>query len=133
MLQTIEVHDIGLILYLLVVPILYGMWQRTRGLSFEELLERSAREHELVHRVLAEHPLGGTWSEFQAWLGQSEQRHIGTGEGPRGQNARQQSSASASPHTRRTASYDHVADASAEIVSEPMRSSHYTKRGSPDS
>ena len=58
----------GWIIYLLLVAILYWFWRRTRGLSFDDLLERDAEIHHLVQKTFEEHPDGGTWREYKAWL-----------------------------------------------------------------
>lgn len=58
----------GFLVYVLVVALLVMFWQQVRGCSFDDLLERSAEEHWRVHRVIAKHPLGGTWAEHQRWM-----------------------------------------------------------------
>lgn len=58
----------GVLLYLLIAGLLVMFWRRVRGMSFDELLERSRREHHHVRRVLAKHPRGGSWKEHKAWM-----------------------------------------------------------------
>ena len=58
----------GYLLYLLVAALLVLFWRHVRGLSFDALLARAAREHHHVHRVLAKHPGGGTWRAHQDWM-----------------------------------------------------------------
>ncbi len=58
----------GSLLYLVVAALLVLFWRHVRGLSFDALLDRAARQHHHVHRVLARHPDGGAWQEYQDWL-----------------------------------------------------------------
>ena len=58
----------GYLLYLAVAALLVLFWRHVRGLSFDALLVRAAKQHHLVHRVLAKHPEGGTWQEHQDWM-----------------------------------------------------------------
>ncbi len=58
----------GYLPYLLVAALLVLFWRHVRGLSFDALLARAAREHHHVHRVLAKHPQGGTWRAYQDWM-----------------------------------------------------------------
>ncbi len=69
--------DDGWIVYLLLLALLWLFWSRVRGLDTDGLLERDARLHERVHRVLGRHPEGGTWPEFRAWMRAAEE-----GKGP---------------------------------------------------
>ncbi len=55
----------GYLLYLVVAALLVLFWRHVRGMSFDGLLAQAATEHHHVHRVLAEHPDGGTWQEYQ--------------------------------------------------------------------
>jgi len=48
---------------------LYLFWVRMRGRSLGDLLARAEREHRRVHAVLAEHPRGGRWADYRAWMG----------------------------------------------------------------
>jgi hypothetical protein len=63
----------GLILHLLLAAIVLQFWRNSRGMSVDELLERSAREHHVVKEVHARHPLGGTWKEYRKWVAEVEQ------------------------------------------------------------
>ncbi len=58
----------GYLLYLVVAALLVLFWRHVRGVSFDALLARAAREHLHVHRVLAKHPEGGAWREYQDWM-----------------------------------------------------------------
>ncbi len=58
----------GYLLYLLVAALVVRFWPHARGLSFDALLARAAREHHHVHRILAKHPQGGTWRAYQDWM-----------------------------------------------------------------
>ena len=58
----------GYLLYLVVAALLVLFWRHVRGLSFDALLARATREHRHVHRVLARHPEGGAWREYQDWM-----------------------------------------------------------------
>ncbi len=55
----------GYLLYVLVAALLVLFWRQVRGQSFDDLLSRSARDHHHVHRVLENHPGGGTWQEHK--------------------------------------------------------------------
>ncbi len=58
----------GYLLYLVLAALLVLFWRHVRGLSFDALLARAAREHDRVHRVLAKHPEGGSWGEYLDWM-----------------------------------------------------------------
>lgn len=63
----------GVILYVLLVVILSLFWREMRGRMFEDFLEQNAREHHLVQAVIAKHPHGGTWQEYQRWIREVEE------------------------------------------------------------
>ena len=58
----------GFLLYVLVAALVVLFQGQVRGQSFDDLLARAARNHHQVHRVLAKHPQGGSWKEYQAWV-----------------------------------------------------------------
>ncbi|MCH8155516.1 MAG: hypothetical protein IH786_09695 [Proteobacteria bacterium] len=58
----------GFLLYVLVAALLALFWRQLRGQSFDDLLARAARDHHHVHRVLAKHPKGGAWHDYQDWV-----------------------------------------------------------------
>lgn len=58
----------GRIVYVLLVVILFMFWRKTRGLSFDELLERSAREHHDVLHYHKAHPRGASWPKHRDWM-----------------------------------------------------------------
>ncbi len=58
----------GYLLYVLVAALLVLFWRHVRGLSFDALLTRAVKRHHHVHRVLAKHPQGGAWREYQDWM-----------------------------------------------------------------
>jgi len=58
----------GYLLYLVVTALLVLFWRHLRGLSFDALLTRAETQHHHVHRVLAKHPNGGTWHDYQDWM-----------------------------------------------------------------
>lgn len=64
--------ELGWILYVLLAALLFLFWRKTRGLSFDDLLDRSARDHHHVQRVIAKHPHGGAWQEHQRWMQEHE-------------------------------------------------------------
>jgi hypothetical protein len=64
----------GWILYVALLALLYLFWRNVRGLSFDDLLERSAREHHTVLKVIKKHPRGGSWSEHKQWMRELEHR-----------------------------------------------------------
>lgn len=59
-------------LYGLLVLIVFLFWRKTRGLSFDGLLERSAHEHHDVKTVTVKHPRGGTWRQHRQWMEQAK-------------------------------------------------------------
>jgi len=61
--------DYGWGLYVLLGALLFYFWTKIRGASFDELLQRQHDEHVAVHKVLHKHPEGGTFAEYQRWLG----------------------------------------------------------------
>jgi hypothetical protein len=58
----------GYLLYLLTAALLALFWRHRRGQSLDDLLARATHEHHRVHRVLAQHPRGGTWREHRDWM-----------------------------------------------------------------
>jgi len=58
----------GWILYGLLVAIVALMWRASRGHDLVGLIERGAREHRRVARIIARHPEGGSWPEVRRWL-----------------------------------------------------------------
>ena len=62
----------GLILYLVAAALVLMFWLKRGGLSLDGLLACNEREHHHVHRVIAGHPLGGSWKEHKQWLRQEE-------------------------------------------------------------
>ena len=65
----------GTILYLFLFALLARFWWRVRGLSFNELLDRSAQEHHVVLDVAMKHPRGGTWKQHQRWMQEVSHDH----------------------------------------------------------
>jgi hypothetical protein len=55
----------GYLLYLATLALLALFWRHRRGQSLDQLLARATHEHHRVHRVLAQHPQGGTWREYR--------------------------------------------------------------------
>ena len=62
----------GLILYLVAAALVLMCWVKRGGLSLDGLLARNERDHHHVHRVIAGHPLGGSWKEHKQWLRQEQ-------------------------------------------------------------
>ncbi len=58
----------GVIVYLALAAILWLMWRQVRGSSFANLLARDLHLHHQVHAVIAHHPKGGAWQEYQRWM-----------------------------------------------------------------
>lgn len=64
----------GYIIYVLLAVLLYWFWERMRARTFEDLLDRSAREHHHVQHIHQRHPQGGTWREFRGWMKDEESK-----------------------------------------------------------
>jgi hypothetical protein len=64
----------GWILYVLLAALLYLFWVKARAMSFDDLLDQSAREHHEVMRVIARYPHGGTWRQHKQWMKQEEEK-----------------------------------------------------------
>ena len=58
----------GVLLYLLFFLLVLYFYNKRGGRSLQELIERGAHEHVIVHQILAQHPRGGRWREFKEWL-----------------------------------------------------------------
>ncbi len=56
------------LLYPMMAVILLWMYKRVRGMSLEEIVQRSANEHHELTALFEIHPGGGDWSEFCGWL-----------------------------------------------------------------
>ena len=61
--------DNGWPLYLLLGALLFYFWTRVRGMTFDEMIDRQLDVHLAVHKVLHKHPKGGTFEDFNRWLG----------------------------------------------------------------
>ena len=61
--------ELGWLLYVLLAGLLAYFWSKVRGCTMDQLLERASRDHHRVHKVLAKHPQGGGWAEYQDWMG----------------------------------------------------------------
>lgn len=59
------------ILIPLLLAILYYFWRQVAGLSMDNLFERSASAHHRIHKMIAKHPDGGSWQDFQRWTGEA--------------------------------------------------------------
>lgn len=66
----------GFLLYVLAAALLALFRRQVRGQSFDDLLARAARDHHHVHRVLAQHPQGGTWQEHKDWLREADRSRV---------------------------------------------------------
>jgi len=60
--------DFGWILFVVFAAELALFWKHGGGRSMDALLERDMALHHRVHRVLKEHPAGGTWKQYQDWM-----------------------------------------------------------------
>ncbi len=58
----------GYLLNLVAAAPLVLFWRHVRGRSIDGLPARAATAHHHVHRVLAKHPHGGTWRDYQDWM-----------------------------------------------------------------
>ncbi|HJO71922.1 MAG TPA: hypothetical protein QGG32_03595, partial [Rhodospirillales bacterium] len=63
--RTRQMVDFGWIVYALLLALLLLFWRKVRRRSLYTLIEQGTEEHHHVHRVLAKHPEGGTWTEHQ--------------------------------------------------------------------
>ena len=59
---------IGLALYLILLALALMFWRHRRRRSLDDLLESNEHAHHHVHRVIAGHPLGGTWKQHKTWM-----------------------------------------------------------------
>ena len=64
----------GWIIYVLLAALLYLFRIKTRGMSFDDLLNQSAREHHEVMQVTARHPHGGSWRQHKQWINLEEKK-----------------------------------------------------------
>ena len=64
----------GLLIYVLLVWFLIMFWRKVHGLSFEDMLRRSAAEHTFVLSVTSRHPRGGTWGEHNRWMREEDEK-----------------------------------------------------------
>lgn len=60
------------ILIPLLLAILFYFWGQVAGLSMQDLFKRSASEHFRIHKMLAKHPDGGSWQDYQRWMGEAK-------------------------------------------------------------
>ncbi len=58
----------GAIVYLALAAILWLRWRQVRGCSFADLLARDLHLHHQVHKIIAQHPKGGSWQEYLRWM-----------------------------------------------------------------
>lgn len=59
----------GWIVYALAVLLAALFWRTMRGRSLQDMFDAASREHQRVLKVLNKHPGGGSWREFQTWMG----------------------------------------------------------------
>ena len=58
----------GYLLYPIAVIIVLWMWSRVRGMSIEQIVNHSERQHHELTAIFEEHPKGGDWRLFQTWV-----------------------------------------------------------------
>ena len=58
----------GYLLYALSALFVWMMWRKIHSNTLNDLLDRSAREHQRVHDVFLKRPQGGTWRQVETWL-----------------------------------------------------------------
>jgi len=59
----------GWIVYIVALLLALVFWRAMRGRSLQNMIDAGGREHHRVLKVLSKHPGGGTWREFQTWIG----------------------------------------------------------------
>lgn len=59
--------DFGWLLYAVLAALLFYFRTKVRGKSFDELLDQQHDVHVDVHKVLHDHPKGGTYKEYMRW------------------------------------------------------------------
>ena len=59
---------LGYSVYLLTVAFLVMFWRARNGRTGDELLEASAHDHHVITEIIKDHPEGGDWAEFRAWV-----------------------------------------------------------------
>jgi len=57
----------GLALYPIAAIILIAMWRNVRGMTIEQIVDKSSREHHMINHIFEQHPQGGDWDQFQKW------------------------------------------------------------------
>jgi hypothetical protein len=59
---------LGYSIYLLTLVFLVMFWRARSGRSSDELLDSSAHDHHVITAIINDHPEGGNWAEFRAWI-----------------------------------------------------------------
>lgn len=59
----------GWIVYVLAALLTALFWHAMRGRNLQDMFDAGNREHHRVLKVLKKHPGGGSWREFQTWIG----------------------------------------------------------------
>ena len=62
----------GFLLYPMMLIILGFMWRNVRGMTIEQIVDKSAHEHHMINHIFQQHPAGGDWNEFQMWIDQHQ-------------------------------------------------------------
>ena len=60
--------DFGWLLYVVLAALLALFWKHGGGRSFDALVARDLALHHQVHRVIKQHPAGGTWRQYLDWM-----------------------------------------------------------------
>ena len=66
----------GEILYLILLWLAVKFWRKRAGRNLDELISDGGHEHHHVHRVIAQHPKGGTWRQHLAWMTEEDEASI---------------------------------------------------------
>ncbi len=67
--------ETGWLVYIMFAALLGLMWYRVRGSSLQQLIDGQEHEHHHVHRALKNHPLGGAWRDYLAWMDEASESH----------------------------------------------------------
>ena len=62
----------GALLYPAMLLIVLWMWRNVRGMTLDDIVDKSAREHHLANKIFTEHPRGGDWPTYQKWVADYE-------------------------------------------------------------
>ena len=65
--------NFGIAIYLILLVLVIMFLLKRAGRSLDQLIGDGGHKHHHVHRVIAKHPKGGSWSQHKGWMVEEEE------------------------------------------------------------